>query len=295
MTIEVPLHIRSSDINTDCWLRWWISHLYEEELPEPVWFPLGTSIHSGIEYAIDEEASLKVATGYAISEYETLKAAAGGTLMESPVKNKKRSMATAHDDIKRMMGKWFDHVHPDGDKRIEYFDELEWPPLNTERTIRVETPSGIWLRTQLDALFQHKTYEFVTPIVDWKSGATAGKAKNLQLWTYQYGGRLEGWIDERQRFPGVFIHVDHLGKKGGVQHVGEYPGDLIIHGQIKQTHMMKKYTILEGPLPAQDWWCNYCPAKTLCPVEGDGEWGEIYQLMEQVEQVEIPPAREEKE
>lgn len=294
MTIQVPLYNRSSDITgfNECEMKWWLNHLYAEDRPDAVWFFLGTAIHHGIEQAILENLSQEDATFEALVEYQRLRMEskrAGRELLESPSKRSRRSIDTAEDDIRRMIGKWFDNVHPDGKDRIDYFNDLEWPPIKVEHTINVVDPAtGIPLNTQVDTVFQHAIHDYVRPIVDWKSGATSGNAKDLQLWTYQYGGRLEGWIDERQEYPGFFVHLDF----GKLQHVSAYPGDEVMAQWMRQTTARKEATLNGFPLPYKDWWCNYCPARPHCPQEGEGSWESLTDKLDQVEWVEFPTVRE---
>ena len=286
----VPLYVRSSDITgfKECEMKWWLNHLYAEERDDAIWFLLGTAVHSGIEQAITDELDVDEARHAAWLDYQIMasdgRRQGRGMIEQRQTARTKRGIATVEADIHRMVGKWFDNVHPDGKERIDYFDELEWPPIMVEKVISTPTPVGVWLHTTVDAVFQHGTHEYVRPIVDWKSGATAGKAKDLQLWTYQYGGRLEGWIDEAQKYPGVFVHLDH----GKLQHVSEYPGDATMARWVYTTRMRKAQTLVDLPLPFKDWWCNYCPVRPFCPQEGEGTWDDVQQRMNKVTWVDNP-------
>ncbi len=297
--IDVPLYNRSSDITglTECNLKWFLNHLYRDEKPDAVWFLLGTALHSAFEAGCkDDTLDADQLKQIALSEYTDMdlerQAEDRGMLEQRQTSRSKRGIKTVEADIDRMVDKWFKHVHPDGDDRLEYLEDLEWPPIMLEHMIEVtDLKTGVWLRTQVDTVWQHTKFDYVRPIIDWKTGATAGKAKNLQLWTYQYGGRLEGWIHEDQKFPGIFIHVDHLDKKGGMQHVPEYPGDPVMRTWMATTRDRKASAAHLGdgyPLPLEDWWCNYCAVREFCPVEGDGDWDEVTGRMRTINWVDDP-------
>jgi len=288
--IDVPLYNRSSDITgmNECGLKWFLNHLYNDVKPDAIWFQLGTALHAAFEAGcLDDTLDQDQLKQIAHSERLDMELARleddKGIIQQKQTARTKRGIHTVDADIDRMVDLWYDYVHPNGSNRLEYLEDLEWPPIMVEHTIQVVDPkTGIWLRTQIDTVWQHSEYDYVRPIIDWKTGASAGKAKNLQLWTYQYGGRLEGWIDEQQKFPGIFLHVDHFGKKGGVQHVGEYPGDEVMRAWMDQTHNRKTHPTTSLPLPMEDWWCNYCPVREYCPAEGDGDWNEVKQRVKAI-------------
>lgn len=255
---EVPLYIRSTDITSlaECQLKWWLSHLFRDEAPGTVWFALGTAIHAAIEQHLLHDIKLDEAVAYANLVY--LEETYGKEVMESPSTRAKRSAATVEADIQRMMEKYYTWREADfcwlADKKLEKVEHIATADYN-----------GLQLRTQIDSVWSDD--RGFMHIVDWKSGGTAGKAKNLQLWFYQYIGRREGWMPKEQRYPGVFVHLDFLDGQKGIQYAGEYPGDVMMERWIQTTIDQKLMSKTNGPLPREDWWCNYCQVAQFCPTQ----------------------------
>ncbi|MCH8949616.1 MAG: hypothetical protein IIB87_04485, partial [Chloroflexi bacterium] len=74
-------------------------------------------------------------------------------ILESTARKAKRSKATMRDDAQRLVTKWFNAVHPDGNVRNPIFDLYDWPP-RVEHQIRLRPrDQGKHLYTQVDAIF----------------------------------------------------------------------------------------------------------------------------------------------
>lgn len=294
----IPAYSRSSDIRDlalgkGCEGKLFLSYLYPGELPDAVWFILGTAAHTAYEFGChpdNENIELDDLLNVAFTEKMMLVAEAGGldNVIESAAKNPKRSKATLDQDLEFVVTQWFNQVHPNGNERTRWFEqELVWPPREVEHRIEL-TPrtKSQRLFTTIDAIFDRVDPKFGSEviIVDWKTGSKP-KSDDEQLQVYHYGGRKEGWVsDEYQaNVVGFFWHAT-----GKDQWVYDYPGDEIIDEWIDRTYMRKQRAIERAPAFTPDWWCNYCIAKDKCPLKGDGDLQEIRDLISQATIIDRP-------
>ena len=265
----LPMYTRSSDIrtlamNAGCEASWLLSNLLNDELPGTVWFALGTSIHEAIEACILHNLTKDemIAYGHGALDVEL-----GGEIIESASKRSKRNLSTVRGDMERMLGKWWDDVHPMSPTRNPIFGKYVWPPKVEHNIVNKPRDKALRLFTQVDAIFTHNEEKFGEEIliVDWKSGAKA-TSDPAQLHTYMYGGRKEGWIkDHQQSVVGMFWHIDH----SKAQWVDDYLGDEVVEAWIRRTFELKKQVVSNlMPVYTPDWYCGYCRARGKCPVKG---------------------------
>lgn len=287
----IPLYSRASDIRTmvlnqgcdgQLLLRW----LYDGELPDAVWFILGTAAHTAYEQAILEDLDLDATLDVAHQDKKMMRLMAKEHgIIESGSKRAKRSLDTLDDDLTLVVTNWWQNVMPDGERRYKKLDEYDWPPL-VEHNIVVK-PRGRAgnLYTQVDAIFRHSEQKFgeETLIVDWKTGSTA-KSHESQLHVYAYGGNKEGWRPPHQWLVGAFFHA--AAEKW--QWVPDYVGDEVVETWIRRTHQAKIDTLEIGPVYAPDWWCNYCTSRSVCPVMGDGSNEDIELRLTSAQTIDQP-------
>jgi len=212
--------------------------------------------------------------------------------MESKARNAKRSKATMRDDAERIVTKWFNAVHPDGEARNPIFNLYDWPP-KTEHEIQLRPrDQGRQLYTTVDAIFEGGPFGEAVMIVDWKTGSTTS-APHSQLQTYYYGGLQEGWIDRKEcdLLVGRFWHADHFKDEP----VFDYYGDTVIDTWIKRTHDAKMAMLDHGAVFSPDWYCRYCPSADVCPVRGNGSFEDIGNRLEDIRLTYIPTREKEEE
>ena len=290
--MTLPLYSRSSDIrnlalNGGCEGQWALTNLLDGQLPNTTWFALGTAVHDAIETAILDDLSRDDIIGYAEASLHV--ELGDGNVMESVSKRAKRTKASMWDDCRRIAGRWWDDVYPGSPTRNKLFDKYEWPP-KVEYNIKLKRRPKLF--TQVDAIFTSKDQKFGEEIatVDWKTGSKA-HSDPAQLHTYHYGGRREKWIPEHQNdYIGFFWHVDH----GKAQHVDGYYGDETVEQWLWRTDALKKI-VVESQLPvySPDWYCNYCQAKQVCPVKGNGSHDEVGILIQRATLLTEPDTNEE--
>jgi len=267
--VTIPLYSRSSDIrnlalNNGCEASSLLSWLFQDELPNTVWFILGTACHEAIEECILEDLDLDEMLAAGVMNLK-MGFVESTEVIESASKRSKRSIETAEGDLIRMLTKWYHSVHPDGNNRNKIFDKYQWPP-KVEHEIALHDTDATALYTTVDAIFTgNDTAPFgeEVMIVDWKTGSTS-KAAPSQLQVYAYGGRKEGWFPKDQTgFVGMFWHLDH----DKAQFVDGYIGDEVVTQWIARTYDAKQDIITAKiPVYAPDWYCPYCQAKDICPV-----------------------------
>lgn len=288
-TILVPLYNRSSDVTgfTGCHMSWWLSHLYPKAR-DMVYFHLGTACHYAVEQNMLHNLSLDDTLHEGWLEYQHLlsQTRKAGIPFEGITARGKRSADTAIVDMERMVRKWWDYVHPEGEHRRSYFKKLDWPPVLIEHQIIVDIKGEeAGISTQVDAVFQGLNQMDWMEIVDWKSGGTTGTAKNLQIWDYRWGLELEGIIDPRQPgSPGRFAHLDFLDKPRGLQKVpalDDY-GQHMLNWH-RRTLDQKQQSLVMGPCAQAEWWCHYCPQRIYCPLEGEGSMEDVMDKLKLVE------------
>lgn len=291
---QLPMATRNTDVSTlhDCPGRWVLTHLRETEQAEASFFILGSLLHEAIERAIlmdmDEDWSLSAMHKAIDRELERIQCqpCSGEGWFQGPVDNtdidecprcngtgyamptietSKRGFDTMHEDAERMLKQWFWSVHPDSPKRLETYNEYEWPP-------RVEVPFTsppdetctkypVW--GSIDAVFEHKSTAYVA-LVDWKSG-TSKQRTDDQLHFYQFGIALDYAVGDAW-----FHHLDKVQKRSIIQEVGPWPGTAVVRQRILATEAIKD-SIIEGEYPQfnPSFLCNYCPVQHLCPADGD--------------------------
>lgn len=267
---SIPLYSRSSDIrnlalNGGCEASSLLSWLYQDELPDTVWFLLGTAAHEAIETCILNNLGREETIAEGRMNVAIALAEADGNIIESASTRSKRGLDTVKADVERILGKWFDTVHPDGDRRNKLFDNYQWPP-KVEYEIMLHETDDTALYTTIDAIFEAKPnaaqFGAEVMIVDWKTGSTAKSAPS-QLQVYAYGGRKEGWYPDTNTVIGMFYHVDHE----KAQWVDTYLGDEVVEKWIARTYDAKQKIIEDGiPVYAPDWICGYCQSQYICPV-----------------------------
>lgn len=288
----LPVWSRASDIRTlalgsGCQGQWALSHLYSGELPDAVWFILGTSLHTAIEEVITDELTLDEMIDVAHTDKMMMLAEANDVIEQTSAR-RKRHLGTLDDDIDRMCKKWWDDVHPSSPTRMKQYNDYDWPPT-VEHVIDIGEGEDR-LITTVDAIFTGgERFGEETVVVDWKTGATK-KSSDSQLHVYAYGLSREGMFDtDRQVTLGWFHHVDH----SLTQHVHDYWGDEVVGAQIRATHRIKGGIKQNGELVfVPDWFCGYCTARTKCPVMGQGDMAEIKLRIKEATFLEEPEAAE---
>lgn len=289
----IPMWTRASDLRTltlgsGCEGQWLLSHLYDGELPDAVWFILGTSIHTAIEETILNDLSIEdmVASAHIDKQVMLAEARDNGIIQQTSARAK-RGLDTLDTDIERMCDKWWKDVHPSSPDRMDVYANYQWPPV-VEHEINIEVEPGHRLITTVDAIFTgingQVPFGEETLIVDWKTGSTK-KAHPSQLQTYAFGLSKEGMFDtESQKVVGMFHHTDHsLG-----QYVYDYWGDTVVSQHVARTYRNKKQLLESGATFNPDWWCGYCTAKAVCPVEGEGSFKEVAIRVLEAERIEEP-------
>lgn len=249
---ELPMFTRASDLQVDCWARWFLSHYETDQLPDAGFYILGTVFHEVIEEAIlnDRTDADTLEIGHnRLDNY----LGDGDNIIWS----KKRNADTVHDDLTMLINNWFDDVHPDSAERMPVYRKYQWPPL-VEYPIEYHGAGKHGLFTTPDAIFKHKTGRF-SAVVDWKTGATA-KADPIQLQTYSYALRAEGFNIER-----AWFHHTAFRK---TQEIEWFPPDAYIEERIRDVEITKETQLF---VPKPDWYCDYCRAQSICPVVGR-EW-----------------------
>jgi hypothetical protein len=240
--MQLPKPIRASDRDLfKCPAQWFITRAYPEEMPKAVWFPKGTAIHSGIEQMIGGE-SLQLAIAYAQLEVENLDAELWSKTDPDQV--------TLDQSVVNCLTTWYNQVHPESKERNPEYTNLAWPP-RTEVKVEGEIGGNSYCTT-IDAIFGADEVD----IVDWKSGAS--RSDSVQLWIYQYlVTKLMGL-----KVRSSWFHNVHLGK---IQMADPYPGDAVVATLLDAVANIK-YGYAYPPLP--DWYCNYCVARSKCPLFG---------------------------
>lgn len=256
---QIPLPTRSTEVSTECFGRIVLSYLREDEQAEASFFILGDLLHRGIEYAITEDVDLAyMAISWIDQELEKIDDS-GNPKIESS----RRGFDTLFDDYQRMIKNWFNHVHPDGEKRHPIYSDYEWPPHTEVKFYRDDRSTKYPVWGSVDALFEGKDLmKTGHMIVDWKSGIDKIKS-DFQLQFYRFGMRLP-------HASAHFNRLDKVRKPSIVQEAGKYPGDDVIRAKISLTEGRKDAT-LKGYMPkfTPDWYCGYCPVQHLCPADGD--------------------------
>lgn len=289
---DIPMWNRASDVKTmalgdGCKGQWLLSHLYADELPDAVWFILGTALHTAIEEVCRGEAdTAQQMIDIAQTERMMMVAQSNG-IIESASKRAKRGMHTIEADIERMATKWWNDVHPTSPNRMDLYQQYQWPPTLIEHETDVELEGYGKLVTTIDAVFTgNDTAKFgeETLICDWKTGATS-RSNPSQLQIYAYALRREGIMSDQATIVGQFHYLDHS-KLGRVY---EYWGDEQVEAALRLTRTLKD-GILERKevVYSPDWWCGYCIAQAVCPVAGKGSNTAVRDRIGEATLLELP-------
>ena len=287
--MTIPLWSRASDIRTlalgnGCEGQWLLSHLYPDDLPDAVWYILGTSIHTAIEETILHDYTLEEMIEIAhVDRRMMMHEARENGIIEQTSKRRKRGLHTVEDDIDRMCRKWWNDVHPSSPDRIKDYNDYNWPPT-VEHVIDIGE-GETRLITTVDAIFEGSDkFGEGKLIVDWKTGSTK-KAHPSQVQVYAYGLKQEGLFDTDQIVQGAFHHVDH----SMLQYEYAYWGDATVEAWIKNTYDTKYRINTTSAITFNpDWWCGYCTAKDKCPVVGKGDLEEITLRLQSAERLKEP-------
>lgn len=264
---DIPMFTRASDLGVDCWGQWFLSQYFVEELPDAGFFITGTSAHDGIEGAIlndwDLETTLEVAQDNASMAIQKAVEEGRGTIW-----SKKRTEKNYREVLELVISNWFLDVHPDSEERHPVYNLYQWPP-KVEFPIELPDAVNRGLFTRPDAIFTHKSGKF-SAVVDWKSGATA-KSGDIQLWTYRYGLQRMGINVQR----GWFHHLAFR----KLQDIETWPTDEYIEMRIREAEVIKEAQLFT---PRPDWYCDYCRAQKLCPLQGGGlSWDDMMDAIEE--------------
>jgi hypothetical protein len=255
---------RSTDVSMmqQCPGRWVLSNFYEADQAPASFFMLGTQLHETIEVAINLDLDLDQALAHASAGIDRqLEALPPGVQV---VESSQRGLDTMRDDADRMMRQWFRTVHPDSDKRLEIYDEYEWPPQTEVPFMFSSDLAGtrypVW--GSVDAIFKAKD-SVEHALVDWKSG-TSRQRTDDQLHYYMFG------LSTLEVQTAWFHHLDKQRKGSIVQEVGPWPGSDAIRQRILATEAIKD-EVVAGKYPKfnPDWYCNWCPVQQVCPADGD--------------------------
>ena len=256
---QVPMTVRSTDISMldQCAGRWALTLIHEKDQAEATFFELGTTLHDRIEAAIDHDHDLDIALAKGHASLDMwIDRVVGG--VNRVLETSKRGLNTIHDDFERMLKNWFKFVHPDSDKRLDIYDDYEWPP-STEMEF-YDPNKKVW--GSIDAVFIGKGAN-PWAIVDWKSGTQKQKdSSQLHFYTYGggYGTNIEAW----------FHHLDRVQPRAIIQLADPYPGDDTVEWRIEGAREAKA-NLCDGNMPEfnPDWYCNFCPVQDFCPADGD--------------------------
>jgi hypothetical protein len=282
---QLPLYSRASDVRdlADCPGKWALSYLYSPELPEMGWFILGDAVHFTIEAAIID----KLSEEEALAEYQVRFVKrimdAEGPIQWSSRRDQAQSKATGEAAIST----WFKMTQgPDRDPILNGYEEYPQPEvlLSVSKGKFGEVPAYA-IRTEADAIYPPAwgSIRESPLIVDWKTGSKA-HAKSLQLHLYYYAGRKAGIIPDYASFHGAFFHL----AQGKVQKADPYPGDDVIEAMIQYVEGMKGLMRDGKVLFRPDWWCNTCRAKSVCPIEGQGNLEEVQRKLKKAQWLQEP-------
>jgi len=269
----VPMLTRNTDVATlsRCPAQWMLTNFFEKHQRDATYFVVGNACHLAFEsvavQGFDEDQAVEVANTYVSDAWQRWDDNA-----TTVIETSKRSIEGMEADVKRIIHKWFQDVHPDSDKRFPIYNEYEWPfesevPFHMSAK-QAGTKYDIW--GSIDAIFEPKTPTF-SAYVDWKTGATP-KSDPDQLYFYMYGANLDP-----EATATMFHHADGLKHHGKLQHADEYPGDDIVRTRILAAEYQKDSDFW----PANpDWYCTYCPVQDYCPLSGDKQQEDLTRMLQ---------------
>lgn len=256
---QLPLATRSTDVAMmhDCPGRWVLTHFKEADQAEASFFALGSALHEGIEAAVLHDLDLEAATDLMLNGLHIwISGLPGKRVLESA----NRGVETILDDARTMLANWFTFTHPDSAKRLDIYDEYEWPPrVEVSFLADIGTKYPVW--GQVDAIFDKKDSTSIA-MVDWKSSRGRQRSSD-QLHFYQAGyGYMEGDL-------AWFHNVARVQGRSVIQMADPYPGDAHVRQRILATEAIKD-SIIEGGYPHfnQSALCNWCTVQDFCPVDG---------------------------
>lgn len=284
---QLPMPTRSTEASTECFGRVVLSYLREDDQADASFFVLGDILHQVIEDAIKFDRDLIDALNEAGSMIDEAHTLIGGS-EHVKIESTQRGFGTMHDDADRMIRNWFNHVHPDSDKRHPIYDDYEWPPRTEVPFIRdAGTKYPIW--GSVDTIFTPKFESDVSRrmIVDWKSGVKRPDS-DFQLNFYRFG-------TQDTEATAHYHMLDRVQKRSIVVEAEEYPGDAQVLDAIRLTER-RKDAIVKGYYPKfrPDWYCGYCPVQHVCPADGDPRnrdrnRKDLEKLLKKVEKMEEIP------
>lgn len=285
--VSLPMPTRSTEASTECFGRVVLSYLREDDQADASFFWLGDIIHQVIEDAIKYDRDLTDSLNEAGSMIDEAHKDIGGA-QRVKIESTQRGFETMHEDAERMITNWFNHVHPDSDKRHPIYDDYEWPPRTEVPFIReVGTKYPIW--GSVDTIFTPKFESDVSRrmIVDWKSGVKRPDS-DFQLNFYRFG-------TQDTEATAHYHMLDRVQKRSIVVEAEEYPGDDEVLDAIRLTER-RKDAIVKGYYPKfrPDWYCGYCPVQHICPADGDPRnrdrnRKDLEKLLKKVEKMEEIP------
>lgn len=265
---QIPLPTRSSEASSECFGRVVLSYLREDDQADASFFILGNILHRIIEDTINNDWDLDGAKSEMVDWIEQAHSDIGsGEYVK--IESSQRGFDSMYDDADRMITNWFNHVHPDGEKRHPVYDEYTWPPQTELEFYRTDLGTRYPVWGSIDAVFHGKDklqWEqgrgANVMIVDWKSGVKRPDS-DMQLNFYRFG---TGWVDA----PAHYHMLDRVQKRSIVVEADPYQDSAEVKRAISLTER-RKDAILRGYFPkfTPGWYCGYCPVQHVCPADGD--------------------------
>lgn len=260
---QLPMPTRSTEASTECFGRTVLSYLREDEQADASFFYLGDILHQTIEKSIDKDLSLEAALHMVAVRIDEAHKDIGGA-QRVKIESTQRGFESMHQDADRMIRNWFDHVHPDSDKRHPIYDDYEWPPKTEVGFVRRDAGTRYPIWGSVDTIWTPKFSSDVSTrmIVDWKSGVKRPDS-DFQLNFYRFG-------TNDTEATAHYHMLDRVQKRSIVVEADPYPGDAEVRKGISLTERRKE-AIVKGYYPKfrPDWYCGYCPVQHICPADGD--------------------------
>ena len=258
---QLDLATRSTDVRMvgNCPGSLALKHLGSEQTPA-TFLELGTRLHQTIEKSVLEDLDLDAALGWLCRAIDGDVEDLGHA--EYVIESRARTLASMHDDARRLLTAWFDRVHPDSPKRLEIYGSYQWPPRVEVPFLRSAESAGtkypVW--GTVDALFAAQHGDGLA-VVDWKGG-TNRQRDDYQLHHYRFG------LD----VPDAKAWFHNLDKpRATIQEAELYPGDPAVRQRIRATEEVKLGILEDGFARFQpSKLCRYCPVADSCPAIARG-------------------------
>ena len=271
--LAVPMLTRNTDISmlNRCPASWILDLFFEHDQMDASYFVVGSACHLAFESVAVQDFDFDQATTVAW-QYISDARSRWHDEETAVIETARRSRRCMEEDAVRIIGKWFQDVHPDSDKRFPIYDEFEWPFKSEVPIYRTAEEAGtkydIW--GSMDAVFTPKGIGAKTALVDWKTGATP-KSDPDQLYFYLYTA-------DRNRDTRLwFHHADGLKHHGKIQHADAYPGDEAVRTRIQAAEWQKDSEF--WPANA-GWYCTYCAVQEHCPLIGDEQQEDLTRMLQ---------------